>query len=324
MGFFDEIAARNEERANAPKFTGSYLDWRNAQADQSAINPQDYLAASANPEAAYFEKGKSYTADQIGQMTGSPVNNSNTYKGIPYASAANPFAEEGAQGWNASTGFLINPDGTYRLANLGGINPEVQINKPKGNSWTDYMDTAITLASAIGAGYAGAGAVGAAFAPEAAALGSTSAGSIDAYMAGAGLDAGTFGGSAFVPELAGAEAIPFELPDGTMGSIKNGNILDASGNIVAKGGISPTLSAKEALSYANRLKQIGQLLSSTGGNKGASGQQLADSLRSNQPSSYLGQIKMNEHPFLFNPQVIAGKGDYDVSGSNLANALRKP
>ena len=339
----DEGAATSQ----TPRFSGSYLDWRNAQGDQSAINPMDYLSATDNPNL-YFERGKTYTADQIGQMTGSPVNDFSTYQGINVATAANPFADPEAQGYNAVNTFVKNPNGTYTsypVGTLGGIRP----NAPESGSWTDYMDTAITLASALGAGYAGAGAIGAAFAPEAAALGTTGAGSIDAYMAGAGLDAGTFGGSVFVPELTGAaEAIPFELPDGTMGSIQNGNILDSSGNIVAKGGVD--ISAGEVLKYANQARQglgIASALSkltgdsasggSTGGTSGGtasktgglSPQDLAKYLYKPSPvetGPVPYQIKMNQNPFTFNipGQTQATEGMYDVSGMNpMANALRK-
>lgn len=338
----DEGAATSQ----TPRFSGSYLDWRNAQGDQSAINPMDYLSATDNPNL-YFERGKTYTADQIGQMTGSPVNDFSTYQGINVATAANPFADPEAQGYNAVNTFVKNPNGTYTsypVGTLGGIRP----NAPESGSWTDYMDTAITLASALGAGYAGAGAIGAAFAPEAAALGSTGAGSIDAYMAGAGLDAGSFGGSAFtMPELA-AEAIPFELPDGTMGSIQNGNIVDASGNVVAKGGVD--LTAGEVLKYANQARQglgiasaLSKLVggSSSGGVTGGAGgtatgttgglspKDLAKYLYSAAPAQAGAvpyQIKMNQNPFTFDipGQTKATEGMYDVSGVNpMANALRK-
>jgi len=75
------------------------------------------------------------------------------------------------------------------------------------------------------------------------ALGATGAGSIDAYMAGAGLDAGSFGGSAFtVPELAssslnassypGADAI-LNAPDVQISSFGTGMPSGASGGITA-------------------------------------------------------------------------------------------
>jgi hypothetical protein len=45
-----------------------------------------------------------------------------------------------------------------------------------------------------------------------------------------------------------------------------------------------------------------------------------------QANSFIGQIKGNQNPFLFNVpgQTVASEGMYDVSGSNFAkaNALR--
>jgi len=255
--------------------------------------------------------------------------------------------------------FVQNPDGTYtaavnRPSGLSGGYKTIQVNDPtKQGSWTDYMDTAITIGSALGAGFAGAGSLGLlGAAGEGAALGSTGAGSIDAYMAGAGLDAGTFGGAAFtMPELAAAtaEAIPFELPDGTMGSIQNGNILDASGNVVAKGGVD--LTAAEVLRYANQARQglgvastLAKLLGSGavgGATSGTSGGATSKTggLRPQEIAKYLSgmatpaqagpvpyQIKMNQNPFTFDipGQTKATEGMYDVSGVNpMANALRK-
>ena len=60
---------------------------------------------------------------------------------------------------------------------------------------------------------------------------------------------------------AGAESIPFQLADGTMGSISGGNILDASGNVVAQGGVGTTLGdlAGYAKTGAQLIGGIGQL-----------------------------------------------------------------
>ena len=60
---------------------------------------------------------------------------------------------------------------------------------------------------------------------------------------------------------AGAESIPFQLADGSMGSIQGGNILDAAGNVVAKGGVGTTLGdlAGYAKTGAQLIGGIGQL-----------------------------------------------------------------
>jgi len=111
------------------------------------------------------------------------------------------------------------------------------------------------------------------------------------YMSQAGLDSGTFSGSDFQ--------------------------------------MSSTISAKDALSYANKAKSLASLLSSTGGSKSAIGNnpmQLASILGpATSNNNFIGQIKANQNPFIFTPagQTTASEGMYDVSGSNLANALRK-
>jgi hypothetical protein len=100
------------------------------------------------------------------------------------------------------------------------------------------------------------------------------------------------------------------------------------------------LSGADAIKYVNRARQIGNLLNNLGGssgnsvarmsgqNSGINAQQLASALGGGStafPSSFIGQIKANEHPFLFDVpgQTKATEGTYDVSGSNLAKALRK-
>jgi hypothetical protein len=98
-------------------------------------------------------------------------------------------------------------------------------------------------------------------------------------------------------------------------------------------------SASEALKTANQVRQglgtassIAKLVSpSTGGATGTTGgganlNQLANLLRpQTQTNDFLGQYKMNQNPFSFTSQgqTAASPGMYDVSGSNLANALRK-
>jgi hypothetical protein len=64
----------------------------------------------------------------------------------------------------------------------------------------------------------------------------------------------------------------------------------------------------------------------SGGTSGINPQQLASLLGGGQQTnSFLGQIKANQNPFTFTSpgQTAATPGMYDVSGSNLANALRK-
>jgi hypothetical protein len=312
----------------------------------------NYQRGQAALAAQTPQKGQSYTKEQIAQMTGSPVNNSNTYQGIPYATADNPFADPAEQGWGAVNQFLVNPDGTYRVANLGGLNPEVRVNEPNKGSWTDYMDAAITLATIAGTAYVAPQAIGAAFAP-AAGVGA------DAYMASAGLNPGTFGGAAFtMPGLAetasyvsptdymsqsGLDAGTFNkfTPTNPLTDYMGQAGLDAGKFSGANFQMPTGLTGAEALKYANQARQalgVGSTLAklvgggntTAGGAGGTSQQQIAQYLRGLQAPAQAGpvpyQIKMNENPFTFNipGQTRATEGMYDVSGVNpMANALRK-
>ena len=114
--------------------------------------------------------------------------------------------------------------------------------------------------------------------------------------------------------------------------------------IAAADAASQGSQAIDALNYFNKARQVigvGSTLSKLlgGGASGSSGtgsaggntsqQQIANYLKGItspvQTNNYLGQIKMNQNPFLFTSpgQTQATQGMYDVSGSNLANALRK-
>ena len=198
-------------------------------------------------------------------------------------------------------------------------------------------------AGAVGAGAAGEIAGGSLYAGTGFGAGST--GLVDAAgnIIGAGAQGVAYG--------SGAEAIPFELPNGTMGSIQNGNILDASGNVVAKGGVD--ISAADVLKYANQARQglgiantLSKLLggsasgatgsgatgsngaTASNGTNGLSPQQIAQYLKGATPAQAGAvpyQIKMNQNPFTFDipGQTQATQGMYDVSGTHpMANALR--
>jgi hypothetical protein len=110
-------------------------------------------------------------------------------------------------------------------------------------------------------------------------------------------------------------------------------------------GFAPTTttSITDALKTANQVKQaastantIAKLLGgtstatkaagTTGTTSGLNLSALASLLKpAAQTNSYVGQIKANQNPFTFTSagQTAASPGMYDVSGSNLANALRK-
>lgn len=99
-------------------------------------------------------------------------------------------------------------------------------------------------------------------------------------------------------------------------------------------------SASDALKTANQVRQgvgtasaiaklVGGGTTGTTGTTGTGGldlNKLASLLKpQTQTNDFLGQYKMNQNPFAFTTQgqTVAAPGTYDVSGSNMANALRK-
>jgi len=70
----------------------------------------------------------------------------------------------------------------------------------------------------------------------------------------------------YLEQAAQGVATPFQLADGTMGSIQGGNILDAAGNVVAQGGTGGT-TLSDLLGYAKTGSQLigglGQLAGAT-------------------------------------------------------------
>jgi len=118
--------------------------------------------------------------------------------------------------------------------------------------------------------------------------------------------------------------------------------LNQADAIAAADAASKGLTGADALKYINQAKQtlnngsqLAKLLGGTtggtsvgtsAGTSGMNPQQLASLLGGGQQTnSFIGQIKANQNPFTFTSagQTAATPGMYDVSGSNLANALRK-
>ena len=114
-------------------------------------------------------------------------------------------------------------------------------------------------AAAVDAGGAAAVDAGGAAAVDAGGAAAADAGGAAAADAG-GAAAADAGGAA-AADAGGAESIPFQLADGTMGSIQGGNILDSAGNVVAQGGMGGTLGqlAGYAKTGAQLIGGIGQL-----------------------------------------------------------------
>ena len=108
---------------------------------------------------------------------------------------------------------------------------------------------------------------------------------------------------------------------------QNAQILDAlkTANQVRQGASTANSIAK-LLSGANTATKAVGSTGATSNTGGLNLNSLASLLNpSAQTSNYVGQIKANQNPFTFTSagQTLASPGMYDVSGSNLANALRK-
>ena len=111
---------------------------------------------------------------------------------------------------------------------------------------------------------------------------------------------------------AGAESIPFQLADGTMGSIQGGNILDSAGNVVAQGGMGGTLGqlAGYAKTGAQLIGGIGQL-GKAGALLGGGGQTkpgVADPY-----AAYRPQAAAQLQNLLSNPSTITSTPGYQFN-----------
>jgi hypothetical protein len=136
------------------------------------------------------------------------------------------------------------------------------------------------------------------------------------------------GGLALDGGLAGAGSMAGDVGFGLTAS----QVPSLAGNL-GNLAIPEGLTGAEALKYANQARQglntanqLSKLLGGTTTKPAASGsgQQLASLLSGGgQSNSFIGQIKGNQNPFIFNTagQTTAAPGTYDVSG--MANALRK-
>jgi len=137
---------------------------------------------------------------------------------------------------------------------------------------------------------------------------------------------------------------PMPGEDGTASQWTPSNInpQDVTNLLDYNASLNPSTSLTDILKTANQVKQgvstasaIAKLLGgtgsgTTGGTTGTTSNAnlsaLANLLKpAAQTNNYVGQIKANQNPFTFTSagQTLASPGMYDVSGSNLANALRK-
>ena len=188
---------------------------------------------------------------------------------------------------------------------------------------TAAVGEAIFGAGEAGAGAAAAGevAAGTMTAADALAAGATASDLVAAGASGeellqAGLTAEQIaqaGGTAAQLEgaAAGAESVPFQLADGSMGSIQGGNILDAAGNIVAKGGVGTTLGdlagyAKTGAQLIGGIGQLGQAASLLGG--GATKPGVADPY-----AAYRPQAAAQLQNLLSDPSTITSTPGYQFN-----------
>jgi len=185
---------------------------------------------------------------------------------------------------------------------------------------TAAVDAGVATAADVAAGSAS---VGDALAAGATTADLVSAGVPVADLLSAGVSAGdlTAAGvtaeqlAAATPALetaaAGAESVPFQLADGTMGSIQGGNILDAAGNVVAKGGVGTTLGdlagyAKTGAQLIGGIGQLGSAAKLLGG--GATKPGVADPY-----AAYRPQAAAQLQNLLTNPSTITTTPGYQFN-----------
>jgi len=109
----------------------------------------------------------------------------------------------------------------------------------------------------------------------------------------------------------GAESVPFQLADGSMGSIQGGNILDAAGNVVAQGGTGGTLGqlagyAKTGAQLIGGISQLGQAGQLLGGGQTKPG--VADPY-----AQYRSQAASQLQNLLANPNTITSTPGYQFN-----------
>jgi hypothetical protein len=157
----------------------------------------------------------------------------------------------------------------------------------------------MTAAEALDAGVT-AEALGLPAAATAADVGSIAGTASAEAFGGAG---GVAGGSGEVAGgVAGAtEGTPFQLADGTMGSIQGGNIVDAGGNVVAQGGGGTSLG--DILGYAKTGSQVVGGLSQLAGGAG----KVAGGIGALQAGQQMGQYAKQADPFAQYRTGLAGQ-----------------
>ena len=276
------------------------------QAQQAGIDPNTITNAANNAYSQSLQNSNNIIANSWDNQNQSVLDRYGWAMPLVFAAAAPAAAGAfGAEAGATGAGTIGAAEGSTAasLPSLSWTAPEIGGATTGGTFGS--LNAALPAAGSVG----GAGAMSAELASGA--------------TLGTGLNGGAIGGS----YLAGA--------NGMVATDALGNAIPASS--VGMGGVNSTasgLSASDILNNANRIKNIGQLLSAgssatkpTATTSNLDLSKLASLLNPKaQTNDFLGQYKMNQNPFTFTSpgQTVASEGMYDVSGYNpMANALRK-
>jgi hypothetical protein len=312
------VTGENGEGWQAVPTTQDFTGLTFSENDKSKYG-QAYKAA--NGDIRYYDPQTDTIAGTVAAPPTSYDPNSllTNYQGYKYINTP------GNDTYMGATYYLDPQTNKLNLYNETDLNSPFHIAPPRSRGgFDDFMaeNGWIAPLAIVGAGLAsGALGAGAAGAETGGAYGSMGGASGMGGSMGTGLTTGT-GAAGGMTTGAGASG-------GLLGA-GSASGLAATQAAAGLGGSYLTgesgLTVKEALTNANRARSIGNLLNSMGksigsGSKGTSG----NSAYNAQPLDYSTLIVKNRNPFLFETpgQTKVRAGDYDVSGSAIANALRK-
>lgn len=322
--------------------TATYNDYLNSLPD-NLKNTHDYAAYNAQQLAgnvfnAFSQNGKGYDPNQVANWN----QQIDAYKNV--APDAYYFAKLqeaiGQAGWDAGQG-KSNPNTNAQIQSLAnealssGALTQSQVNNLLGNyqavaqghaanianrattegTLNGIQKIAPAFAAMITAG-ALAPAAGALEAAGGTALGETGAGSIDAYLASAGMNPGTFEGASAIGGITSSPTTDAMIqfanasPDPIQALTELQSMTPEELSAALGPGATNGLTAKDVLSYANKARQalnagntlaklVGGGSSMVGGSSGVNTSALAKALQqsSTGPTSFT-QMNMNQSPFL--------------------------
>lgn len=302
--------------------------------EESAPSQYDFTGATYDPKLGVFKmpdgKVVAYSAGQDMVTNYVPIAPNNiwqnklgqtvgNYRGNDILFQGHPFGDEQ---YMSDGGFLVDPKTGQYLKDASGnyLNPTDPGSSGGFSNWMADNGWMLPLAMAGGAVAGAAMGAGAA----AGTAGAEAGGAYGSMGGAAGL-----GGSMGTGLTTGAGATGLTTGAGASGGLLGAGSASGLAATQAAAGLGGSyltgeagLSATDALKYANRARSIANLLKNS---NAASGGMSSNNGANAYPQTNFGQIKMNQNPFIFTPagQTLASEGMYDVSGSNLANALRK-